>query len=298
MTVPCRDVLVLLREVRDPRPPIRLEGNGAAVRETGLRRLVNPADLSALDAALRLRLPGAGVVIALAVGDERLDDALRLALSMGATRAVRVWDDALREGDAVADARVLRRVLEVTRPALLVTGHRLLDRGDDPAPALAAATYGMPCAGAALSCVGGGDGVELLRRSERGGRQRVTAPLPCAVLFDEAAAEPRYPDLQEVLAAMEAEIEVWGLAELGLPAWELGFDGAVLRTAGLAFPRSDPLRVATPDPTLPGHERVRALFSGGVRPRGGKMRFGGADEAAERLHEILAEEALLPGSRA
>lgn len=290
------DVLVLLREVRDPRPPIRLEGNGAAVRETGLRRTVNPADLAALE--LGLRLARGGAVTALAVGDARLDDALRLGLAMGATRAIRVWDEALREGDAVADARVLRRVLEVLRPALLLTGHRLLDRGDDPAAALAAATHGMPCVTAVLSCAARGGEVEVLRKAARGARQRVVAPLPCAVLVDEAAAEPRYPDLPAILAAVEAAVEPWGLAELGLPAWELGFDGAALRTAGLAFPRSDPLRVPTPDPSLPAHERVRALFSGGIRPRGGKIRFGGADEAVRRLLEIFAEEALLPGRRA
>lgn len=296
MTARRHDVLVLLREVRDPRPPVRLEGNGAAVRETGLRRTVNPADLAALE--LALQLAGGGAVTALAVGDPRLDDALRLALSMGATRGVRVWDDALREGDAVADARVLRRALEVIRPAILLAGHRLLDRGDDPAAALAAEAHGVPCVTAALSCTALGHELEIVRRAERGARQRVLAPLPCAVLVDASAAEPRYPDLPAVLAALDAAIEVWGLAELGLPARELGFDGAALRTAGLAFPRNDPLRVPTPDPALPAHERVRALFSGGIRPRGGRIRFGGAEDAVARLLEIFAEEALLPGRRA
>src|SRR6266508_1237746 len=212
------EVLVLLREVRDPRPPVRLEVGGAGVRENGLRRLVNPADLTALEVALRLAEHGGGAVTAVAIGDERLDDALRLALAVGAGRAVRVWDDAMRDGDAAADATVLQRVLEIVRPALL--------------------------------------------------------------------------------AATAAELERWGIPDLGLPARALGFDGAVLRPAGLAFPRTDPLRVATPDPTLSGPERVKALFSGGIRPRGGTMRFGDADEAVERLLQIFAEEGLAPRSRA
>ena len=292
------EVLVLLREVRDPRPPVRLEVGGAGVRENGLRRLVNPADLTALEVALRLAEHGGGAVTAVAIGDERLDDALRLALAVGAGRAVRVWDDAMRDGDAAADATVLQRVLEIVRPALFVSGHRLLDRGDDPAAALAAARLGMPCVGAALSCALRGDEVEILRKADKGGRERLRAPLPCAVLFDASAAEPRYPDLPAVLAATAAELERWGIPDLGLPARALGFDGAVLRPAGLAFPRTDPLRVATPDPTLSGPERVKALFSGGIRPRGGTMRFGDADEAVERLLQIFAEEGLAPRSRA
>jgi electron transfer flavoprotein beta subunit len=295
-----RDVLVLLREVRDPRPPVRLEAGGSEVRETGLRRLVNPADLAALEVALQLAARTGAAVTAVVAGDARLDDTLRLALSMGATRAIRLWDEdgAMKDGDAAADATVLARVLEVVRPGLFFTGHRLLDRGDDPTAALAAARRGMPCASAALACALSGAGLEILRKAAKGGRQRLTAPLPCAVLFDAIAAEPRYPDLPAVLAAMDAPLELWGVADLGLPASALGADGSLLRQGGLTGPRSDPLRVPTPDPTLPAHERVRALFSGGIRQRAGKMRFGGADEAVERILQILAEEGLVPRSRA
>ena len=288
------DIVVLLREVLDPRPPVRL-GSGGAVRETGLRRLVNPADLSAVEVAVTLARECGARVTAVAIGDERLDESLRLALAMGAARGVRVWDGALADGDAVADAAVLRRVLEVIRPALFLTGHRLLDRGDDPAAALAAASHGLPCTSAVLSCELAPDGVELVRRAEKGGRQRLGSTLPCAVLVDATAAEPRYPDLAAVLAAMAAPLERWGIAELGLPASRLGFDGAVLLPAGRTSPRSDPLRVPTPDPSLSGPERVRALFSGGIRPRGGRMSFGSAEEAAERLFGILVEEGLVPG---
>lgn len=289
------DIVVLLREVRDPRPPVRLEGGGAAVREIGLRRVVNPADLSALEVAVGLAEASGATVTAVAVGDERLDDSLRLAVSMGAARGIRVWDDAIPEGDAVAEARVIGRILEVVRPALFFTGYRLLDRGDDPSAALAAAGHGMPCTSGALSCSVGPDRIEVVRKAEKGGRQRISARLPCAVLFDASAAVPRYPELSAVLAGMAATIEHWGIADLGLPARRLGFDGALLRPAGLSFPRPDPLRVPAPDATLPGPERVQALFSGGIRPRGGRMSFGNAAEAVQRILRIFAEEGLVPG---
>ena len=96
------EVLVLLRDVRDPRPPVRLAVEGVAVLDTGVRRIPNPADLAALEVAVALALPRGGRVTALAVGPERLDDTLRQALSLGASRAVRIWDDSLRGGDTLA----------------------------------------------------------------------------------------------------------------------------------------------------------------------------------------------------
>ena len=247
------EVVVLLRETRDPRPPVRLLASGAALRSTGLRRVVNPADLAALE--LAVGLPDA-VVTAVAVGGEGLDDALRLALSMGAARAIRIWDEALRDGDAVAEARVLRRALEILRPVLFLTGSRLLDRGDDPSAALAAAGLGMACAGRVLSLALESDRALVVRRAEKGWRQEAELRLPCAVLVEADAAEPRYPDLTAVLGALESPVATWGLAELGLPAWELGFDGAALRPASsCAFrqPRS------TLPPPVEWHPKPSAL---------------------------------------
>ena len=48
------NILVLLRETCDPRPPVRLTADGYGIRERGLRRIANPADLAALEQALRL----------------------------------------------------------------------------------------------------------------------------------------------------------------------------------------------------------------------------------------------------
>ena len=293
MATKATEIVVLLREVRDPRPPVRLAEQGVAVRDTGIRRIANPADLAALEVAVGLAESKGAQVTALAVGPERLDDTLRLALSLGAGRALRVWDDGMSGGDAVAEGRVLRRVLEILRPSLFFTGGRLLDRGDAPAAALAASALGMPYTNAALSFFLDSNQAQVVRKAERGGRQRVAMTLPCCILFDAGAAEPRYPDLDAVLLSLDAAVELWGVPELGLPAADLGFAGAVLRPAGVAFPRPAPLRVPTPDASLPGHERVRALLSGGIRAREGRMHFVTPEETVGRLLDIFAEEGLL-----
>src|SRR6185369_14784768 len=113
------DILVLLRETNDPRPPARVTTRGAAISERELRRVPNPADLAALEEALHLKDTLAAQVTVLAIGPDRLDDTLRLACSMGADRAIRFWDHGLEGGDAVADARVLARSLKILSPNLL-----------------------------------------------------------------------------------------------------------------------------------------------------------------------------------
>jgi electron transfer flavoprotein beta subunit len=284
-------ILVLLREVNDPRPPARVTTRGAAISDRGLRRVPNPADLAALEEALCLKDKLGANVTVLAIGPARLDDTLRLAFSMGADRGIRFWDHGLEGGDAVTDARCLSRIIQILSPTLVFTGNRLADRGDDPAPALAAAKGAIPCISAVVSLSLKQGGVEALRKGDRGGRQTVAAPLPCVLLFEEVR-QPRYPSMTDVTKSLVAPVEEWELADLGLPFWEIGATGAYLATAEFGVPRPDPVRLVTPDPRLPAFERILSLLSGGIKAREGRMHFLSAEETATRLWDILSEEGL------
>jgi len=286
------DILVLLRETSDPRPPARVTTRGAAISDRGLRRVPNPADLAALEEALHLKDNLGARVTVLAVGPERLDDTLRLAFSMGADRGIRFWDHGVEGGDAVADARILARITKILVPDLVFTGSRMVDRGDEPVPALAAAAAGRPCLSAVVAFTPKKESVEAERKSDRGARQTVNAPLPCTVLFEEVRT-PRYPSIEAVTHALDAPIENWDLAHLGLPFWEIGAAGAYLDAADYGVPRPDPVRVVTPDPKLPAFERILSLLSGGIKAREGKLHLLSIDETAASLVRIFSEEGLL-----
>lgn len=289
-------IVVLLRETCDPRPPARLTPDGYAIRDRGLRRIANPADLCALEQALMLAESNGGKVTAVAIGPDRLDDHLRLALSMGAVRTVRVWSSAFQGGDVVSEARVTQRVIDILKPDLVFTGNRLLDRGSDPVLALAAANLGIPYVTAGVSLACGESGVEVLRKSDRGARQRVEAAMPCAVFFEDGCCDPRYPDQDALMSSLEAGIECWGIAELGLSVAELGGSGVLLSKEKCSFPRSNPVRVVTPDAELPAFDRILALLSGGIKPREGKVHAESAEKTAEMLFNIFKDEGLIGGS--
>lgn len=283
------NILVLLREVNDPRPPARLMTRGAGIAERGLRRIHNPADLTALEQALLLKEMVGARVTALAMGPGRLDDLLRLALSMGADRCIRFHDHGVEGGDAVANARILARIVSILSPTLLFSGNRLVDRGDDPVPALAAALGNRPCLSAVTALTLTGSGVQVMRKVDRGGKQQVEAATPATVLFEEATLIG-YPDIAAVTAALQAKVEKWDLADLGIPLWEVGPTGSVLPLAGFGIPRHDPVRVVTPDATLPAFQRIVSLLSGGIKAREGKQHQLDTDRTTEQLWRILQEE--------
>ena len=293
MTQTNPNIVVLLRETCDPRPPVRLNPDGYSIRERGLRRIANPADLAALEQALRLAESGGGQVTVVAVGPSRLDDVLRGGLALGATRAIRVWDGQFKGADAVAAARVLGRVIEILGPDLVLSGSRLLDRGDDPALALAAARLGIPCVSPAVELSRGDAGLQVLRKCDRGARQRITASLPAAVLMEADSCELRYPDQAALMQSLSATPECWGRAELGLPVSAFGPAASLLAKGPCAFPRPNPQRVMTPDANLPAFERIIALLSGGLKAREGKVHNLALEQTVEGLLQIFQAEGLL-----
>jgi electron transfer flavoprotein beta subunit len=289
-----KTIAVLLRLANDPRPPARIATEGARIRSRGIRQIPNPADLTALEEALALAAPLKATVVVFGYGDWRMDDLLRLGLSLGATRAVRLGGEGMEWGDATANARLLERTLQILDPVLFVTGDRMVDRGDAPAVAMATAWRSIPTVNRVLTSTLKTDGLEVLRKADRGGRQRVRTPLPCALLVAGEAREVSYPPLEAVMASLESQVEVWGLPELGLPEHAIGKAGSYLKAGRFVTPRPDPIRVVTPDATLPAFERIISLLSGGIAAREGKMHLGSADDAVTGLMRVFASAGLLP----
>jgi len=96
--------------------------------------------------------------------------------------------------------------------------------------------------------------------------------------------------------SLEAEVEVWGLPELGLPLKEINYRSSALISSEYSFPRLNPLRSTTPDPNLIPFNRILSLLSGGIKAREGKLTVPGSpDEAVEALIKIFRNEGLLPG---
>ncbi len=136
----------------------------------------------------------------------------------------------------------------------------------------------------------------MLRKSDRGARQRVMAKMPCTLLFEATSCEPRYPGQDGLVRALDMDIEVWSEAELGLPLSVLGAPGALLDKDKCSFPRVNPQRIVTPDANLPAFERILALLSGGLKPREGKVHAVSTEQTVEMLFNIFTAEGLIGGN--
>ena len=79
-------IMVFLKQV--PHQDARLDIDGAWIKEDGIKFEINSYDTYALEEALRIKDADEAEVVVASIGPERVTQALRTALGMGADRAM------------------------------------------------------------------------------------------------------------------------------------------------------------------------------------------------------------------
>lgn len=226
-------IVVCVKYVPDIQSERSLGPDGRVVRDGGDGTL-NELDENAVEAALTLleadrASGGPGEVIALTVGPEGAEDAVRRALQMGADEAVHVLDDAIAGSDVFGTAAVLAaaiRHLGASAPVdLVVTGMAALDGLTSMLPAALAAALDVPQLTLAAEVTVAG-GVAQVRRELDTATEVLSAPLPVLVSVTDQANEPRYPNFKGIMAARKKPVTVLSLADLGVAPVAVGSAGA------------------------------------------------------------------------
>jgi electron transfer flavoprotein beta subunit len=230
-------ILVTLRRVLDP---------AGIVAHRRLRRLfinresymIQPADHSALEAALRIKDATAADVTVVSGQLEPDDDTLRRGLAMGADRAVYLSGEDFAEADEAVMARALRVVVERVGGAdLVLSGATTLDTGQAQLALRLAEALGWPQIVGAWS-VGTADG--QVQAVCRAGTRWVLleADMPAVVLVAPGALKPRYEDGVRLINVYRGEGELadslvrWDVADL-LTTDELS---PIVESVGRDFP--------------------------------------------------------------
>src|SRR5579859_918214 len=118
-------ILVAVKQVAALDEDFEIRPDGKDVDPDFLVRDLNEWDDFSIEEAVKIKEASAGMpveVVALCVGPEDADEALRKCLAKGADRAIRVWDEELEGVDPIGIARVLAAVTTREKPDLLFAG--------------------------------------------------------------------------------------------------------------------------------------------------------------------------------
>ena len=228
-------IMVCLKQVPHSDARLDVRSDGTWIQEEGIKFEINSYDTYALEEALRIKDAGEAEVCVVSIGPDRVTQALRTALGMGADRAIHVKDPAAEGSDPLGVARILAAVAKAEAPDLVFTGLMSDDGNFSAVPPMLAELVGIPHTTAAVK-VERKDGALVVDREIEGGSHEVQElKTPCLVSVQTGINQVRYASLKGIMAAKKKPLEVKTLGDLGVSG-RAGASAAKVRVERIAPP--------------------------------------------------------------
>lgn len=209
------NVTICVKQIPDPNQNYEMV-DGRLKRDVA-QSVLDPGDEFGVEAGLRLAEASGGEVTVVSMGPAKAMEAIRRALSMGATNGVLVSDDALQGADALATAKVLAAAIKRNPFDLVICGVESTDGYTGVVPGMIAELLGVPQATFVKHLEVDGQSLKIQRQTAAG-YDVVTCPLPAVITVTAGVNEPRYPTFKGIMQAKSKPVEELKVADLGLSA--------------------------------------------------------------------------------
>src|SRR3954470_18741514 len=182
--------------------------------ERGGEKNLNPYDTHAIEEAVRIKEAGVvsvDEVVAVSMGPDSADRAIRKAISLGVDRAIHLSDATVAGSDVAATGYALAKALERESPDLVLLGQQSDDGECYTIGAVVAEHLGMPSLTQVIKMDVPGSGLRCERQAEYG-YDTVEVQTPAVISVGDAINEPRYPSLKAIMGAKKKPLETLDVA--------------------------------------------------------------------------------------
>ncbi len=216
-------IVVCVKQVPDwDIPPASFKVDEAAkkvVPPPGVAPVPSQFDAIAVEAAMRIKdVGGDAKVTIMSMGAATARDVIKHGLAMGGDEGVLLVDDAFNTLDGHGTATVLSAAIKkLGNVDLVLTGRQAVDWDMGVTGTLIAAMLDVPVVTFAKSVTVDGSLLKI-ERVLPDSVETVETQLPAVVTVSNELGEPRYPKLQQIMAAAKKQVSTWGAGDIGVDA--------------------------------------------------------------------------------
>ncbi|HQA97738.1 MAG TPA: electron transfer flavoprotein subunit beta/FixA family protein [Clostridia bacterium] len=222
------NILCLVKQVPDSLE-VHL-GSDLTLQRDFIAQVLNHADESAVELALRLRDSHGGRVTAMTMGPKSAEGMLRELISCGVDEAVLLTDRAFAGADTLATARALTAAAKTLGPFdLLLFGRRAADGETGQVGAMTAALMEIPCVANVTSVEFENNTLRAHQLIETG-TVHWEVKLPAALTLCEWSYALRLPTMRGLRTAKQTDIRTMKPADIGITdPLQIGLKGSPTR---------------------------------------------------------------------
>lgn len=201
------NIVVCISSVPDTTAKINFVDNDSKFDDNGVQFVINPYDEFGLTKAILLKEKHGGKIIAITVGEQKVEPVIRKALAIGADEAIRINHT---PKDSFTTAYHIAEYLKSNSYDLIITGRESIDYNGGAVGGMVAELLSLPfinaCNGLNFS-----DGIVQITREIDGGKEKLSAKLPLIIggqkgLVQES--ELRIPNMRGIMQARTKPLSV------------------------------------------------------------------------------------------
>jgi electron transfer flavoprotein beta subunit len=231
-------IIVCIKQVPDT-AQVKLDPKTHTLKREGVESIINPFDLFALEAGLRLREELGGELHVLSMGPPQAAQVIKDAIGYGVDGGLLLSDRAFAGADTWATTAALAGGVKYLGGAdLIICGKQAVD-GDTAqvGPGLAL-RLGLPHVAFVKAFKEMAENFLVVERQMDDGYDVVKLATPALITVVREIGEPRPPSLKGKMRAKKYQVPTAGIEELGLDAKEVGLNGSPTQVVKVFAPQS------------------------------------------------------------
>jgi electron transfer flavoprotein beta subunit len=257
------NIIVCIKQVPET-TEVRINPETNTLIREGVKSMINPFDMYALEEAVRLKEKLGGRSTVITMGPPQADSALREAISMGINEAILISDRAFAGSDTWATSYTLScAIKKIGDFDLIICGKQASDGDTAQVGPGIAAHLDLPQVAYVKKIEKIEDKFARVERMTEEGYDIIETPLPALFTVVKEINEPRLPSLRGMMRSKQAKIIHWTQKDLNLDEQKTGLAGSPTQV----------VKIFTPPPRI-----------------GGVMLEGETQEIAEKLATLLKDE--------
>ncbi len=229
------NIIVCIKQVPDT-AEIKINPETNTLMREGVPSIINPFDLHALEAAIRIREQLGGKVVALTMGPPQAETSLREAISMGVDEAVLLSDRAFAGSDTWATSYTLAKAIKKLGADIVFCGKQAIDGDTAQVGPETAEFLNIPHISYIRKIEEVKDDYIRVERLMDEGYDIVESSLPVLLTVVRELNQPRMPSLKGKMAAKKAEIKKMGMADIEADENSLGLKGSPTQVKNIFAP--------------------------------------------------------------
>jgi len=210
---------------------------GTLIRE-GVKSIINPYDLYALEAALQMKKQYGGEIIVLSMGPPQVEEALREAISYGADEAILLCDRAFAGADTLATSYTLAQAIKkIGNFDVIFCGKQAIDGETAQVGPELAQRLDIPYI-TYIRKIELKNNTLLVERLLDDGYQVVQINLPALLTVIKEIGEPPLPSIRGKMRAKKAKILLWTTQDIKADSEKIGLKGSATQVVKIFSPPS------------------------------------------------------------